>query len=75
MTTDPADAVNARLTELEIKLSYSEDLLEQLNLTVYRQQAQIDTLLAHVQHLRLMQAASSEGGGGGDARNELPPHY
>lgn len=77
MTTDPADAVNARLTELEIKLSYSEDLLEQLNLTVYRQQEQIDALLAHVKQLRLMQAASSEGGGGGggDARNELPPHY
>ena len=49
MSNDPthsaeADAVNARLTELEVKLSYSEDLLEQLNLTVYRQQQQIERL-------------------------------
>ena len=31
-----------RLTALEIKSSYSDDLLEQLNLLVYRQQLQID---------------------------------
>jgi len=35
---DPAQATDHRLTELEIKASYTEDLLEQLNLTVFRQQ-------------------------------------
>ena len=79
MSHDPsrsaeADAVNARLTELEVKLSYSEDLLEQLNMSVYRQREQIDALLAQVAQLRLMQA-SAPGGGARDPRDELPPHY
>ena len=33
-----------RLTELEIKTSLTEDLLEELNRTVYRQQQQLDLL-------------------------------
>ena len=69
-----AESAAARLTELEVKLSYSEDLLEQLNMTVYRQQEQIDALLAQVAQLRLMQA-SAPGGGARDPRDELPPHY
>ena len=74
---EPSEAVNARLTELEVKLSYSEDLLEQLNMTVYRQQEQIDALLAQVAQLRLMQASAASGGGASarDPRDELPPHY
>jgi SlyX protein len=39
-----------RLEALEIKASYTEDLLEQLNLTIYRQQ--IDGLLRAVTELR-----------------------
>ena len=71
-----ADAVNARLTELEVKLSYSEDLLERLNMSVYRQQEQIDALLAQVAQLRLMQVSAPSGGvGARDPRDELPPHY
>ena len=71
-----ADRVDARLTDLEVKLSYSEDLLEQLNLALYRQQAQIDALQAQVAQLRLLQAAAAPGGAGArDPRDELPPHY
>ena len=40
-----------RLTELEIKASYSDDLLEQLNLIIYRQQQQIDALVHEVQQM------------------------
>ena len=39
-----ADAMETRLAEIEIKLSYSEDLLEELNRTVFRQQQQIEQL-------------------------------
>lgn len=63
-----------RLNELEIKTSFTEDLVEQLNLTVYRQQEQIDALLKEVIQLR----QQSPDGGTGSARNprdELPPHY
>jgi len=61
-----------RLTELEIKASFTEDLLEQLNLTIYRQQEQIDSLLRHVAQLR---AQSPEAGAARNLRDELPPHY
>jgi SlyX protein len=66
----------ARLTELEIKASFAEDLLEQLNQTIYRQQQHIDQLTQAVQQLR--QQLPRPGDGEGAARNlrdELPPHY
>lgn len=70
----PAEEIAARrLDELEIKASYAEDLLEQLNLQVYRQQQQIDALTRQLQELdrRTPEAA----GGPRSLRDELPPHY
>ncbi|WCM86710.1 SlyX family protein [Acidovorax sp. NCPPB 3576] len=69
--TNPTDQ---RLNDLEIKASFTEDLLDQLNLTIYRQQQQIDRLLAEVSQLRQQMP---EGGGGAarSLRDELPPHY
>ncbi len=63
-----------RLMALEIKSSYAEDLLEQLNHLVYEQQRQIDALLAEVGQLRRQMP---EGGPAGERnlRDELPPHY
>ncbi|MBY4594690.1 SlyX family protein [Ottowia caeni] len=63
-----------RLTALEIKASYSEDLLDQLNLTIYRQQQQIDRLMREVDELR---RRVPEGGSDAltSARDEIPPHY
>ena len=71
---EPFEAsADQRLTELEIKASYAEDLLEQLNLTVFRQQQQIDALLQKLGDLeRRMPEASA---GPGSLRDELPPHY
>jgi SlyX protein len=63
-----------RLTELEIKASYTEDLLDQLNLLVYRQQQQIDRLAAEITHLR-QQVPDGGTGGARNLRDELPPHY
>ncbi len=65
---------NARLNELEVKLSFAEDLLETLNATVYRQQQQIDRLQREMRELReqLVAAAPLETR---NPREELPPHY
>ena len=64
---------DARLTELEIKVSYTEDTLDQLDQTIIRQQAQIDLLLRELTLLRQQQ--SSDGGSPRNPHDELPPHY
>ena len=64
-----------RLNDLEIKASFNEDLLDQLNAQVYRQQQQIEALIAE---LRQMRDRLPESGGGAEERNlrdEIPPHY
>ena len=63
-----------RLDDLEIKASYTEDLLDQLNLVIYRQQQQIDGLVQQVVQLR-QQSTDPGGGGPRNLRDELPPHY
>ena len=40
--------LDQRLTDLEIKASFNEELLDQLNEVVVRQQRQIDALLREV---------------------------
>ena len=70
----PPDSTDQRLTELEIKASYSEDLLDQLNLTLYRQQQQIDRLVQELSVLRQQMPAPGDGAPR-NLRDELPPHY
>ncbi len=60
--------------ELEIKASYMEDLLEQLNMTIYRQQEQITALINEVRELK-RQTPDSGSGAPRSLRDELPPHY
>ena len=69
------DELQARIEALEIKSTYAEDLLEELNLTIYKQQQQMDRM-AHL--LSDLQQRMPEQGGGASTRNlrdELPPHY
>lgn len=66
--------MESRITDLEIKLSFSEDLLEELNRIVYRQQQQIDALQQEMRALRL-QMQSNAPGEQRSLRDELPPHY
>ncbi len=63
-----------RLESLEIKASFTEDLLDQLNLTIYRQQELIDRLTQEVIALR-QQAPEGGANGPRNLRDELPPHY
>lgn len=68
------DPVDQRLTELEIKASFTEDLVEQLNQVIIRQQTQIDGLIFEVQRLR-QQSPNGGESAPRHLRDELPPHY
>ena len=72
--TDPTDPIARRLTELEVKASFMEDLVDQLNTVVVRQQGQIDALVRALLQLR-QQAPADEPDGFRSLRDELPPHY
>ena len=74
MAMHPIDDTNHRLTELEIKASFTEDLFEQLNQVVIRQQQQIDTLVREVERLR-QQILDAGSGGSSRSGDDLPPHY
>lgn len=63
-----------RLTELEIKASYAEDLLDTLNQIVIRQQQQIDQLARELAALR-QQMPEAAPQALRNLRDELPPHY
>ena len=71
---DDTGRTESRLTELEIKASYTEDLLDRLNEVIVRQQTQIDLLLRELSALR-EQAAQAEPATPRSLRDELPPHY
>jgi SlyX protein len=66
--------VDQRLTDLEIKASFAEDMVEQLNQIIIRQQTQIDQLVGEVLHLR-EQSEQAAAGGPRNMRDDLPPHF
>jgi len=67
-------AIDQRIMELEIKASFTEDLLDKLDQVVVRQQSQIDALTRAVIALR-QQTHSSSDNVPRSAQDELPPHY
>jgi SlyX protein len=67
--------MDERITELEIKLSFQEELLETLNQTVIRQQQQMDLLQ---QQMRVLYQQVKNYSGPADStpqQQEIPPHY
>ena len=66
--------MESRITELEIKISYTEDLVDELNRTVYRQQQQIDFLANELRSLR-DQVQNAQPQEQRSQRDEIPPHY
>ena len=64
----------ARLEKIETKLSFAEDLLEELNHLVFRQQEQIKRLQAQLDRLADKQSDSGSTERF-DARDDIPPHY
>ena len=70
---DESNPAERRLTDLEVKASFAEDLLEQLNQTVYRQQQQLEQLARELAELR--QRIAAEERNSTPPSDELPPHY
>lgn len=68
------DNTDQRLTDLEIKATYTEDMVEQLDQIIARQQQQIDLLLREVSELRQPAADSPQAPQRG-LRDDLPPHF
>ncbi len=67
--------IEERLVNIETKISLQEDLIDELNKTVYQQRKELDqleevcrTLARHIQSLA---EARTEG----KPANERPPHY
>lgn len=66
--------METRIAELEVKLSFCEELLEELNRTVYCQQQQIDLLQKEMLALR-EQVKTSLPAEPREPIDETPPHY
>jgi len=64
-----------RITNLEIKISFSEDLIEKLNQTVYKQQQQIEFLYRELKALKEQAGSSGSGAAITNPQDEIPPHY
>lgn len=67
-----------KIVELETKYSYQEDLLQQLNDEVVRQQRQLQQVIGEMRELRaqLSDLMAREGGAGIQPESgEKPPHY
>ena len=74
VVSSSSEALEARITELEIKLSFAEDAVDSLNAAVFRQQQQIDGLLVEIRTLR-QQLQTSLPAEQRSLRDEIPPHY
>jgi SlyX protein len=63
-----------RLEKIETKLSLADDMIEELNKTIYRQQRQIEQLQQEVVTLR-QQLQASLPAEQRSLMDEIPPHY
>ncbi|BCL77070.1 hypothetical protein JHS3_28060 [Jeongeupia sp. HS-3] len=63
-----------RITELEIKLALQDDLLDELNRVVARQQQQLELLAQALRGVQ-SQMRGNEAGGQRNLADEIPPHY
>jgi len=73
-----AQTLESRIDELEAKLSFAEDLIDELNRSVFRQQEQLDLMQQQLMllHQHLQSVAQSETPNETrNLRDELPPHY
>jgi SlyX protein len=64
-----------RLTELEVKQAFQDELLDALNLTLLRQQKQIDLLQQQLQLLYQQMRSLEPDNDMPGAAHEVPPHY
>ncbi len=67
--------IEERLVNIEAKITYQEDLIEELNKTVYQQQQKLERLEAICKSLAGQIQSLTEAGSEGKPVNERPPHY
>ena len=68
--------IEERLENIETKISYQEDQIEELNKTAYQQQQKLDRLEAICEALaRQVRSLAEAGQDGKSSANERPPHY
>jgi SlyX protein len=71
-----AGEVDHRLVALEVKASFTDDLVDELNRTVARQQQQIESLARELVRLRRrVEEMADQEGDAGSPGQEVPPHY
>lgn len=66
--------MEARIVTLETKLMAAEDLLDELNRTVWRQQQELDLLREHIRQLAL-QVKTLQPANPLRPEDEVPPHW
>jgi SlyX protein len=64
-----------KLNSLEIKLSYQESTIDELNSIVTSQEKQIGLMQNHIQTIERKIEELEEAGGGEDLPSRKPPHY
>jgi SlyX protein len=67
--------IEERLVNIEAKITFQEDLIEELNKTVYQQQQKLDRLEAFCESLARRIQSLAETGNEEMPANERPPHY
>ncbi len=78
--TPPSDHLKAllyRIDTLEVKISYMDDTLEQLNQVITEQNLLMDAMRQQLRsmHVRLTELAGSNDTKAFDPQLEVPPHY
>lgn len=65
--------MESRITELEIRLALQDNLLDDLNQIIARQQQQLDQIRQELRHLQ--ERSSGQEQTGRSLLDEIPPHY
>jgi len=63
------------ITDLQTRLVFQEDNLEAINLTIVRQQSEIELMKREIVRLKELVEDIRESQGPEDGAVELPPHY
>ena len=66
--------MDQRMTDLEVKISFAEHQLDELNATVFRQQQMIEALQNELRVLR-QQLQAGQPVEEWSLRDQIPPHY
>jgi len=66
---------NQRFIDIETKLAYQEDLIQELNKTVHSQQLKLDQLEQALRSLSSRYNSLAEQGASEHPVDEKPPHY